>query len=209
MRAWLEYPGGRQPRLAHPPGHEDIFIDDPAFWGEQSPPNLRDLEDDRQLIDIDAHVLLHSLAGVPRDPTLAEPPSFASICEPDLEGSFVDLAATAGTWLAPLCLPNCAADLDRDTPELDVSCEVSAFSITADLSTTVPACMPAADGWSAPAGSPRCFITHTGAALDPRCAAEGFNLEFELIRTAPDPADIYYSAGCALSRDKTHDCPEL
>jgi hypothetical protein len=72
--------------------------------------------------------------------------------------------------------------------------------------------------WTAPAGSTVCFVALTDGSgqtpssidnMSPECVAEGFNLQFLLLRTAPAQSGVFVEATCELSTDPTADCPLL
>jgi hypothetical protein len=141
-----------------------------------------------------------------------------SVCEEDLGQTMARIGQGIADRLYPTCFPNCAADVDPDSPGLDVDCEVVEEVLATDSTTPVPACEVVDGAWAPPAGSTVCY----GLRLDPggqtpgalddmstACVEEGFNLEFKIVRTAPPPAGATISAACDLSANKKVDCPNL
>ena len=56
-----------------------------------------------------------------------------------------------------------------------------------------------------------CFVSLVDDTLSEECAAEGWNLEFRLVRRdgVPAPGGTSVSATCQLSQNKQVDCPGL
>lgn len=132
-----------------------------------------------------------------------------SICRADWSDGFTRVAAAALDDMLPSCFPQCVQDVDPAAPGLDVLCEVVAANFVESWSFTVPPCVREDGAWVAPAGSPRCYLTHVGDDLDPRCADEGYNLELEVVTFAAEPAYTEYRAACRLSPNLALDCPLL
>ncbi|MFY0532246.1 hypothetical protein [Nannocystis pusilla] len=49
----------------------------------------------------------------------------------------------------------------------------------------------------------------SGDDMSAECVAEGFNLEFQLIRNTPPPSGVTFEATCAPSQNPVRDCPAL
>jgi hypothetical protein len=110
--------------------------------------------------------------------------------------------------LKPPCMTACVADSQPLSPDtLEPYCALE--EVTPDgVGTSVRECEA---GGVLPDGADVCFVMLTGGAMSMECAAEGWNLEFDLVRrdgVAP-PAGTNVNATCQLSQQKSIDCPNL
>jgi hypothetical protein len=109
-------------------------------------------------------------------------------------------------------MPTCVADTDPTTPELlDPSCTVTQFVPQGDgifEESVLTACR--ADG-SLPDGRDVCYVTRTGGQMHEDCIAEGWNLEFVIVRRdgIVVPGGTGIEATCELSQSRAVDCPGL
>jgi hypothetical protein len=134
-----------------------------------------------------------------------------SVCDEDYAPTLVTIAEGIAEQLKPSCMPACVADVDPDTPGLDVSCSLIEETPRSDGSfeeIPVPACN--ADG-TLPDDAVECYVALSGDALSSFCADDGFNLEFRFVRREgnPRPGGSSIDARCDLSDDKETDCPGL
>lgn len=142
----------------------------------------------------------------------------SSICAPDQSPALGRLAQRILEQTRPSCIPLCIADTDPSTPILEPLCEAVEFDAKTQSETPVVPCDLVGDAFAVPAGQSVCFAVRVdddastpGAFddLDPACAAEGFNGEAVILRSAPRPAGVVVSMTCALSQNKQKDCPSL
>ncbi|MDC0719882.1 vWA domain-containing protein [Nannocystis bainbridge] len=141
-----------------------------------------------------------------------------SICQDDYSEALRAIAKTLEAQLKPACMTECVKDIDPTTPVVDPSCVLTAINAREGTREDIPSCEEVGGEWVAPAGSTACFAElidaddETPSAIDnmdAACVAEGFNLEFKLIRTAPAPAGTTFEATCELSPNPSQDCPML
>ncbi len=142
-----------------------------------------------------------------------------SICQNDYSGALAAIAGQIADTLRPTCMPTCVKDIDPATPVVDPSCQLYEENIVQGTQTEIPQCMEVNGEWTAPPGATVCFGIRrdrdgkqTPSMLDdmsPYCIDEGFNLEFELVRSAAAPAGVTYSGVCEPSDNKQKDCPNL
>ena len=141
-----------------------------------------------------------------------------SICQDDYSEALRAIAKKLEEQIRPACMTKCVKDIDPSTPVLDPSCVLSEINSAEGTREDLPACEEVNGEWIAPAGATACFAelidrdNLTPSAIDnmdPYCIAEGFNLEFKLIRTSPAPAGTTIQATCELSPKMAQDCPML
>ena len=135
-----------------------------------------------------------------------------SICDQDYSAALGAIARDLIDQIKPACMPTCVADTDPTTPEvLDPSCVVTQFVPKGegvfDESTLVEC---KADG-SLPDGHDVCYTTRTGDQMHEDCIAEGWNLEFVIVRRdgIAVPGGTGIEATCELSQSRAVDCPGL
>jgi len=137
-----------------------------------------------------------------------------SVCSTDYGPALNSIADKIRDQIRPACMPECVADIDPTTPELDPSCVLTKRVLLEDGETMdipVPTCE---DDGSLPEGEYTCFVALTEESeMDPQCVEEGWNLEFEVIEeTDPDLPPVVSStiiATCELSQNRRNDCPNL
>ncbi len=141
-----------------------------------------------------------------------------SICQDDYTGALQAIADAIRTQIKPACMPRCVKDIDPTTQLLDPSCTVAEVNLVQNTRHDVVPCEEVNGEWQAPAGETVCIVELidsndlTPSTLDDLsddCIAEGFNLEFKLLRSAAAPAGTTIEATCELSPNKVRDCPNL
>jgi hypothetical protein len=142
-----------------------------------------------------------------------------SLCEADYGAALAAIGGSIADALVPSCMPNCVLDLDPGTDVVEPDCQLFERDVFGKVDVEIPACGVELGAWVMPEGTTVCFGVkvdldgkQTPEALDdmsPRCVEEGFNLEFQIVRTAPRPADSTITAQCQLSPDRKVDCPLL
>lgn len=248
------------------PGAEEVFVDDPVFWGDLMPPDLtpgvcwragvvcegpgpayagceaQDLGLDglpttpasaslRPASEVVAALAgflrehgigpgcagsglrapppVRALAGAAFEANAQAVPRASSVCATDWTADMTALGEAFAENVPPSCFGNCAVDTDTATAGLQAFCEVARVDLLASTRVMLPACEVVGAELQIPEGAPACFQVRTDDAIDPRCAAEGYNVEFEVVTAAADPPGVSYSSGCRLSADKAKDCPLL
>ena len=176
------------------------------------------------------------IIGDPTDPeTTAVPPvrerefaeAFAvndarnlySICQDDYSAALQAIADKLVEQIKPACMTKCVFDTDVTTEFAEPECELADVDSVTGAKTVIPPCIETPDGWTAPAMATACYAylvdndgQHTPSKLDDMseyCSDQGFNLEFQLIRSAAAPAGTSVSANCRLSNNVMRDCPNL
>jgi len=142
-----------------------------------------------------------------------------SICSNDYTPAFQAIANSVRQELRPSCMPACVADTDPVVAGLQPQCSLVQTSIEGGsaVEENIPECDPAG---SLPDGADACFIALVDADgstatpdddMDLTCVAEGWNLEFRLVRRAgvPAPSGAQVLAVCELSENRAVDCPGL
>ncbi len=117
----------------------------------------------------------------------------ASICDLDFATALAGLGDAGRPTLAPLCYPECVADLDGNSGGLQPECTVTQDFGTDDGRVThnVPACggVPAAP--EIPQGSDVCWyprLDRVGSTadvqddVDPQCIEAGANMQIQIVR---------------------------
>jgi len=142
-----------------------------------------------------------------------------SICQADYSASLAAIGEELAEAIVPTCMPGCVADKDPETPVLDPNCQLYEDNIALATSVPIAPCAEVNGAWTPPAGQTVCFAQRvdkdgfqTPSKIDdmsPLCVDEGFNLEFDIIRTASAVAGVTISAVCELSESKAQDCPNL
>ncbi|MCA9691303.1 MAG: VWA domain-containing protein, partial [Myxococcales bacterium] len=140
-----------------------------------------------------------------------------SICGSDYTAALTSLADRIRDQLGASCLPVCAGDTDPQTPVLDPYCLVEQ-EVGGDL-IAIPECVADPNsGYSLPDAAELCFyylrdsdnLTPTpDDDLSPKCADEGWNLEFGFVRAGGTPMPSQVRASCELSELPSVDCPDL
>ena len=128
----------------------------------------------------------------------------ASACDADWSATLRTIAETL-TDRRPMCMPACVADIDDDTPGLQVECELRWEYVTSEGQFRrgwLPRCDEGKDELG-------CWRPATGDERHPVCAEAGFNLELELDPEMPTPPNLSILPSCDLSEEKTVDCPDL
>jgi hypothetical protein len=122
-----------------------------------------------------------------------------SVCDADYTPAILDIVAGIEVELPPACFSGCVLDLDRETDELDYSCDV--LEESGEEERQLPECVTGTLGAELPDGENTCWIAKTGVDLADECVESGSNLEFELLRRpgVPVASDVQVSALCELS----------
>jgi hypothetical protein len=135
-----------------------------------------------------------------------------SICQESYTGALAAIANTIRDQIRPACMTSCVADTDQITAGLQPQCtliqEAPDVASGDVIETNIDPCN--ADG-TLPDGADVCFVSLVDDTLSEECAAEGWNLEFRLVRRdgVPAPGGTSVSATCQLSQNKQVDCPGL
>jgi len=141
-----------------------------------------------------------------------------SICQNDYSKALSAIAAKIRDQIKPACMPNCVRDTDPSTIPLDPNCQIFEENLATMTRNEIAPCEEVGGKWTAPAGETACFAElidpggQTPSDIDnlsPECIAEGYNLEFLLLRSAAAPAGTTISAACELSANKKKECPNL
>ncbi|HEY8379845.1 MAG TPA: VWA domain-containing protein, partial [Nannocystis sp.] len=142
-----------------------------------------------------------------------------SICQDDYSAALQAIANKIRDQIKPACMPKCVRDLDPTTEILEPSCEVYEVNTALGTRDELPPCELVDGAWVPPAGETACFAelidpdgSMTPSPLDdmhPDCTAKGYNLQFEVVRTAGAPAGTTVQAYCELSQNKAQDCPNM
>ncbi len=138
--------------------------------------------------------------------------SMFSICDRDYSKALEAIARRIEDQVRPACMPTCVADTDLTTPDvLDPSCTVVQLTPRSGGEVEERSVPPCQAGELLPDGVDVCYVTRTGDSRDPDCVAEGFNLEFDLVRRpgVAVPGGTGVQASCELSQSKAIDCPGL
>lgn len=137
----------------------------------------------------------------------------ASACVDDYGPALARVVESIEELVQPMCMPACVADTDEDEAGLQVDCSITVNAPRSDGSIddiSLPVCELAADGSEViPDGTVGCWSPRTGDARHPTCAEHGFNLEVTLQWDGPFPHGAVISPYCALSAQKSVDCPDL
>ncbi|HEY8374901.1 MAG TPA: VWA domain-containing protein [Nannocystis sp.] len=141
-----------------------------------------------------------------------------SICQNDYSKALEAIATRIRDQIKPACMPNCVKDTDPSTEVLEPSCQLFEENLALGTRNQIEECQEVNGQWVAPAGATVCFamlIDKEGLTpskiddMSEECVAEGYNLEFLLIRSGAAPAGTTISAACELSPNKGRDCPDL
>lgn len=147
-----------------------------------------------------------------------------SVCEEDYSPALDQIASLIGKQLRPPCMTTCVADTDPVSKGLDPTCTLEESFADADGNmheVKVPKCEGTTAQPHFPAGSDVCWIARTDP--DPKddadlsddmhetCAEEGWNLQFEVLRTPEGERTGYttVAADCVVSQAPETDCPNL
>ena len=175
------------------------------------------------------------IIGDPTDPeTTAVPPvrerefaeAFAigdqrnlySICQDDYSGALQAIADRLVEQIKPACMTKCVYDTDPTTDFAEPECELADVDIATGAKTVIPECIATPDGYKAPPMATACYAylvdkdDLTPSTIDDMsdyCADQGFNLEFQLIRSQAAAAGTSVTANCRLSDNRERDCPML
>ena len=118
---------------------------------------------------------------------------------------------------APMCMPLCVNDEQRETPVLNADCALFVVDLAAQTETPIVPCDELNFAWIVPAGAPRCFAElvdrdnqtpGTHDQLSAECSELGLNLEL-LIVGEPVPAELFVGAQCEPSDNLQLDCGDL
>ncbi|MBC8069717.1 MAG: VWA domain-containing protein [Deltaproteobacteria bacterium] len=156
--------------------------------------------------------------------TRPEDRNLYSVCEDDYAPALDEIAELIGRQLRPACMTSCVADTDPTTPAFDASCTLEEHYEDGDGSghdLQLPRCEGTGSAPVFPAGAEVCWriLTDTDPMddADPtddmheQCIAEGWNLQFEVLRTAAGEraGASSVTADCVVSPTPSVDCPEL
>jgi hypothetical protein len=139
-------------------------------------------------------------------------PNLYSICQESYVGALDGIAVQLSDVIRPSCMSACVADVDAGTDGLQPRCTVTQESPGvggADAGNTdVPPCN--ADG-TLPDDADACFVALLDDTLSEECVAEGWNLEFRIVRRecVHVPAGATIHATCSASLTPHIDCPSL
>ncbi len=137
-----------------------------------------------------------------------------SICADDYTPALTGIADQIGQQLQAACYPDCAADMNSSTPEVDPECEVYVGSEM----TPIQPCIDMQGVLFPPPGDTICYgvrgdqdgnqTPSSSDNLSPECAQKGYNLEFFTVQQGvPKPETI--EVKCNHSKMKEVDCPLL
>lgn len=141
-----------------------------------------------------------------------------SICDSDYSAALAAIATRIADQLRPACMPLCVADFDPGTSVIEPNCQVFEVDHAAQNRIEVQKCEEVDGNWTVPAGATVCFAelidpgNQTPSPLDDmsaECVADGFNLEFQVVRAAPAPSGATFEATCEKSPNPSLDCPAL
>ncbi|MFY0531076.1 hypothetical protein [Nannocystis pusilla] len=141
-----------------------------------------------------------------------------SICQDDYSDALKAIANKIRDQIKPACMTKCVKDTDPSDPILQPNCQIFEDNAAAMTRKEIVPCDEVNGEWKAPAGEAACFVElidpgdETPSEIDnlsPECVAEGYNLEFLLLRTSAAPAGTTISAACELSPNPGNDCPML
>jgi hypothetical protein len=131
-----------------------------------------------------------------------------STCDRDWSRAAACVPAPFGVdWgFRPSCFEGCVADADPSTPEvLEPECTVKQIVYRPD-GTTEPQTLPRCDETPQ---EQTCWEPLTGPDMSQVCADPGYNLEFQLHRIEPAPAQWCLEITCKTSNQPQFDCPSL
>jgi hypothetical protein len=147
-----------------------------------------------------------------------------SVCEQSYAPALDQIAELIGRQLRPACMTSCVADTDPSSAALDPSCTLEEHYADDDGSPH-DAKLPRCEGSGAepvfPAGAEVCWRIRTDADphddedpsddMHEECIAEGWNMQFEVLRTAMGERSGASSvtADCVVSQSPAVDCPNL
>jgi hypothetical protein len=150
-----------------------------------------------------------------------------SICNSDYSEALEAIAEAIADKVQPACMPECVADSDPTTPQLDPLCTLTQQTRRSDGTreeTPIPPCgpgrtlpgadvhvcyVPLSDGVLGSDGERVHLTEATDDDLSEDCAKHGWNLEFDLVRDGPEPSGVEVRATCVLSDALSRDCPSL
>lgn len=146
-----------------------------------------------------------------------------SVCEEDYSPALDQIAEAIGRQLRPACMTSCVADVDPIAQGLNPSCTLEEQWQDARGKTQtgkIPRCEGTNADPQVPADADVCWrmLTDPNPTDDAdlsddmhdTCAKEGWNLEFDIVRTPAGERDGYSSvtADCVVSQQKDVDCPD-
>ncbi|MFZ6179586.1 vWA domain-containing protein [Nannocystis pusilla] len=141
-----------------------------------------------------------------------------SICQDDYSDALQAIANKIRDQIKPACMTKCVKDTDPSDAILQPNCQIFEDNAATMSRKEIVPCDEVNGAWTAPAGETACFVelidpgNETPSEIDnlsEECVAEGYNLEFLLIRTSAAPAGTTISAACELSPNPGNDCPML
>jgi hypothetical protein len=156
--------------------------------------------------------------------TRPEDRNLYSVCEDDYAPALDEIAELIGRQLRPACMTSCVADTDPTTPALDAVCTIEEHyedGEGASHDLKVPRCEGTSAAPQFPAGAQVCWQILTDADptddTDPsddmheQCVAEGWNMQFQVLRTAEGErvGASSVTADCVVSSKPSIDCPGL
>jgi hypothetical protein len=139
-------------------------------------------------------------------------PHMYSICQADYSATLISIAEAIRDQHPPICMSVCVADTDPDTAGLQPQCSLTeAVPNVAEGDVDildVPLCLA---GGTLPADATLCYELRVDDALAPRCADDGWNLEFRLVRAPGVQATegSTFEVTCEYSQNREVDCPNL
>jgi hypothetical protein len=145
-----------------------------------------------------------------------------SVCADDYSPALEQIADKLILQLRPACMPSCVADTDLLTPGVNPTCTITEeYTDLAGKPMSVPLspCGGTGDAPEFPPGAEVCYrartdATKTGSTADDlheTCIEEGWNLQFEVLRTAAGERanGSLVNADCVVSQQPEIDCPDL
>jgi hypothetical protein len=144
--------------------------------------------------------------------------NLSSICAKNFSPAMTRLGQRIADQIQPTCVQLCVKDTNPSTPLVEADCHMSEILADKGEEREVPPCDVVGDAFVVPAGETVCFGLRTDGTdltpsslddLHPRCAFEGFNAEFVIVRTGPKPPLSRLRAACEQSPNKAYDCPDL
>jgi hypothetical protein len=138
-----------------------------------------------------------------------------SVCEDDYSPALEQIADRIRDKLRPACMPTCVADVNPFNDQLDPQCTLEeSYRDEAGTSreVSVPQCGQDGSGAAVlPEGVELCYVMLTGDELDDECVAEGWNLQFDVLRGpgAERSQGSTIAASCVVSQQEDIDCPGL
>ena len=140
-----------------------------------------------------------------------------SICSDDYSDALEAIADRIGDKIKPACYVSCVADTVPETMAVEPSCTLQQEDGETMETTPIVECEMIPEP-VLPPGETVCFVYRTDKSgqtatpyddMDEQCVAEGWNLEFQIVRSEPAPPGTSVSASCELSQTPALDCPDV